>query len=354
MRPIRILICLEDLCFGGTQRQTLAMARRLDPRRFAVQLLVLTGKTDLDGVCVEAGLPVTYLGKSRAVHPLFFALMPFVFAREKPDIILPATALPNIWCRLWGKVLGIPVLGTCRGGGGPVRQHERFLWRLTAHMVCNTFALQEHLLRLGVAGEHITVIENGIVPEEYQCMVPPSKRERQILCVARLCADKDHLTLFRAFARIAALDPMLSLLVVGDGPDEEKLKRWAGEHSALPIVFHPGTRAIAPFYAKAQLFALTSVREGQPNVLLEAMCAGLPVCATRVGGIPAMVEDGRTGYLVERGDDATLALRMRTLLEHPEACDRMGEAGRQRVVEHHSIAAMVAAHEALFERYARM
>ena len=103
-------------------------------------------------------------------------------------------------------------------------------------------------------------------------------------------------------------------------------------------------------YATARVFALSSAREGQPNVILEAMACGLPVCATSVGGIPRLVEPEGNGLLSPASDADALARHCCRLLEDNALCDSMGIAGRQRVVRDFSFTAMVNAHEDVFSR----
>ena len=149
---------MEDLCFGGTQRQTLQLAQRLDRSVFDVSMLTLTGRTDLDNEAEKGAIRLLHMGSSRRVDPLFFLRLPFWLRRLKPDVIVPCTALPNIWGRIWGTLLGRisgrpAVVGTVRGGGAPKRQYERWLWRLTAHIVCNSAALRDIMLGFGVPGD---------------------------------------------------------------------------------------------------------------------------------------------------------------------------------------------------------
>ena len=96
------------------------------------------------------------------------------------------------------------------------------------------------------------------------------------------------------------------------------------------------------------MFALSSVREGQPNVILEAMACGLPVCATSVGGIPRLVQDAVNGFLSPAGDAVALAENCCKLLADGALCDAMGEAGRARVEKDFSFTAMVDAHQEVF------
>ena len=350
-RPLRVLFLLEDLCFGGTQRQMLELARRLDRARFVPAMLTLTGRTDMDDAARSGEIRLSHLGAGRSVSRLFFLRLGSVLKKDRPDVLVPCTALPNIWGRIWGRAAGVPVIvGTCRGGGGPRRQHERLLWRLTDQLICNSEELRETLQLAGVPASHLACIPNGVdalrfVPAE----TPPSARRPVILCVARLARDKDHLTLFRAVERIVRRMPQARLRIVGDGPERSTLTDWAANHAAgASIDFFPGTADVRPHYDEARLFALASVQEGQPNVLLEAMACGLPVCATAVGGIPALVGD--SALLSPAGDAGSLADNCMRLLAEPRRCDAMGRAGRERVERNFSFSRMVAAHEALFTR----
>lgn len=112
---MNVLFLLEDLCFGGTQRQNVELALRLDRARFRPAILTLTGPTDLDRKVLDGNITLVHLGSNRKAAPLFFARLGSAIRKLRPDVIIPCTALPNIWGRLWGKVLHIPVLGTVRG-----------------------------------------------------------------------------------------------------------------------------------------------------------------------------------------------------------------------------------------------
>ena len=305
--PQRILFFMEDLCYGGTQRQTLELARRLDRTRFTPVMLTLTGPTDLDEAARDAGIELHHMGHDRKVPPLFFAALYSKLRRLQPDVIVPCTALPNIWGRIWGRLgwLGEKcsprIVGTCRGGGGPKRQHERWLWRLTDHMICNSEALHEILLYFGLPQSRLSYIPNGVDTEFFAPSgAAPSARAPEIVCVARLAGDKDHLTLMRAFEIVLQRHPSARLRIVGDGPEEANL------------------------------------------------ACGLPVCATSVGGIPRLVENGQNGLLSHAGDVAALGENCCRLLEDGALCDAMGQDGRLRVERDFSFTAMVEAHQAVF------
>ena len=353
-QPLRVLFLMEDLCFGGTQRQTLELARRLDRTFFSPAILTLTGPTDLDAVAHAAGIDVYHMGATRAVPLTFFLRLGQELRRLKPHVLVPCTALPNIWGRIWGRLAfgggrqRPRIVGTCRGGGAPKRQHERLLWRFTDHMICNSEELQRILLQMGIPAARLSYVPNGVDTEVFApAALAPSQREPLLLCVARLAADKDHLTLLQAFALVRAQYPQARLRLVGDGPEEARLRRWACEH-ALPVEFVAGSPDVREHYAAARIFVLSSIREGQPNVLLEAMSCGLPVCATSVGGIPRLVAEGVSGYLSPAGDALSLAANCCRLLRDGAACDALGRAGREKAENGFSFAAMVQAHQDIF------
>lgn len=355
-KPLRVLFLLEDLCFGGTQRQTLELARRLDRGLFSPALLTLTGPTDLDPLAREVGIELHHMGTGRGRAPAFFLRLGRALRKLAPHVLVPCTALPNIWGRVWGRLAfggcscGPRIVGTCRGGGAPLRQHERLLWRLADHMICNSRELRSILLDMGMPATRLSYVPNGVDTDFFSpAALPPSRREPLILCVARLAADKDHLTLLRAFETVLENCPDARLRLVGDGPEETRLRHWAEERAAGGRVeFVAGGPDMRAHYSAARVFALSSVREGQPNVLLEAMSCGLPVCATAVGGIPQLLDDGIAGFLSPPGDAASFAANLCRLLRDGEACDTLGRTGREKMESRFSFARMVQAHEEIF------
>lgn len=353
--PLSVLFLLEDLCYGGTQKQLLELAARLDRNRFAPSILTLTGPTDLDDQAARSNIPLLHIGASRKVDPLFFGRLPNYIKKFKPDIIVPGTALPNIWGRIWGKLLSVPVIiGTCRGGGAPARQHERYLWRFADHIICNSQASIEAMADRGVPRKHMSFIANGLDLERFH----PTREKgsgQLILCVARICEDKDHETLIKAFASIAPLYINARLRLVGEGPlleSVENLVKALPPEIATRIELPGACNDPAPHYDQASIFALSSIREGQPNTILEAMASGLPVCATRAGGIPDLVSEGQTGLLSVPGDSEGLAHNLALLLGQSSLRLELGQAARKFVEKNFSFTTMVENHAILFERLA--
>jgi len=352
--PARLVFLLEDLLYGGTQRQALELARRLDKSRFQVELWVLRKGDDLVPVAREYGLPVVFLSRAGWVGPASLLQLGKRLWTDPPDLLMLLTVIPNIWGRLWGRLARVPaIVGNCRGGAAPWRQHERLLWPAADHILCNSQILKDFLVaRYGLPSSRLTVVHNGVDTDFFQ----PGKNGRKdgriiLLSVARLVPDKDHDTMLAAFARVAAGRPQAELWLVGNGPRREVLERQVGDLGLTGRVkFLPVSQDIRHLYHQAGVFVLSSVNEALPNVILEAMAAGLPVVATRVGGLPEAVVPGETGLLVAPRDVAGLAAALGSLLDDPEIRRNLGRRGRERVLDQFSFEAMVSRHEEVWSR----
>jgi glycosyltransferase involved in cell wall biosynthesis len=132
------------------------------------------------------------------------------------------------------------------------------------------------------------------------------------------------------------------LCMVGDGPDRDRLERLASELGVVRRCLFPGYQeAVARFYAAFDALVLPSVNEGTPVSAIESLAAQRPVVATRVGGVPDVVEDGEDGYLVELGATEKLADALERLARNPELREQFGRAGRERVLRRYAVERLV-------------
>jgi glycosyltransferase involved in cell wall biosynthesis len=195
----------------------------------------------------------------------------------------------------------------------------------------------------GIQRERVAVIYNGIDPSPYLASTSLCAHVRRELGlsdndfvlaqVARLDPLKDHCTALRTVSRLADNMPNVRLLLVGDGPQRRHIEREIARKGLDSYVRLLGTRRdVERILAAADLFLLTSISEGIPLTLLEAMAAGRPPVATRVGGVSEVVEDGATGVLVPAGDDQALATAIQRLAGDAPLRRRMGAAGQQRAI----------------------
>ncbi len=250
-----------------------------------------------------------------------------------------------------GALAGVPLrIGSRRGLGGPpgVRLLQQLAYRSAHRMVANSRAAANQVVSEGVPEAHIDVIPNGIDLSVFSFRRDRS-RPRTIAMVACLREEKRIDVLIAAAPRIAARHPDVEFWIVGDGPCREALVRLATATGALPHVRFLGHRDDVPaILSESDLFVLPSESEASPNVIFEAMAAGLPVVASRVGGIPELVTDGETGHLVRPGDPEALALALLDLLDHPDRVAAFGRAGRTRIARDYSFDRMVEQFERLY------
>jgi glycosyltransferase involved in cell wall biosynthesis len=182
---------------------------------------------------------------------------------------------------------------------------------------------------------------------------PPASRATgppRVLAIGRLVPEKDHDTLIKAFRLVAAEHPQAELWLVGEGPGRDSLQQLVNKcRLDGKVHFLPGQADLRPRLQQASLLVLSSVAEALPNVVLEAMAAGLPVVATRVGGLPEVVAPGKTGWLVPPRDIPPLAAAISQLLADPKTRRAFGLAGRKRGEREFSFTAMVHSHEKVLE-----
>lgn len=167
----------------------------------------------------------------------------------------------------------------------------------------------------------------------------------------RLVPIKGLTYLVRALASLRDEVPDIRLEIAGSGPEREPLEKEV--HSLRltdHVTFLGWQRDLEAVMPRWDVFVLPSLEEGFGMAALEAMAAGLPVVATAVGGVPELVEDGRTGWLVPPADSDALAGRLRTLLLHPELRRALGAAGRTRARQHFSMDQMVARIAEIYDR----
>jgi glycosyltransferase involved in cell wall biosynthesis len=152
-----------------------------------------------------------------------------------------------------------------------------------------------------------------------------------IMQVARLDPLKDHATAIRALGRVVQQGIKAQLVLIGEGPEEPKIRELVQQLKLEGHVRFLGLRTDIPrLLSAADVYWLTSVSEGIPLTLIEAMAVGLPIVATRVGGVQEVIQDGKTGLLAPRGDDAALAEKVLYLASSPLLRQQMGEMGRER------------------------
>jgi glycosyltransferase involved in cell wall biosynthesis len=233
------------------------------------------------------------------------------------------------------------------------RETERALARHTDRLVAVGPEVRDDLVELGVAPpEKFSVIRLGIDLESRVLTVDRRAEFRHLFgipedrfvvgWIGRMTAIKRVPDILAAFKVLRDRGVDATLCLVGDGPDRDAIEQLASDLGIVRDVLLVGyQRDVAPYYAFFDALLLPSANEGTPVVAIEALAAGRPVVATRVGGVPDVVDDNESGFLVEVGDIEALADRLEQLARDPELRTRLGATGRERVVPRYRVERLV-------------
>jgi glycosyltransferase involved in cell wall biosynthesis len=384
---VKILRVIARLNVGGPARHVVLLDRGLRARGHDTRLVhgsLAPSEASLEHLAVEAGLPTTHIVElGRRISPMsdlraFAQLLRLVF-REAPDVIHTHTAKAGTLGRLAAGLFNITrprrrrclVVHTFHGHvltgyfrpatNVAVRLAERTLARITDRVVTISPSQRDDIVtRFRIAAAARTVV----VPlgldlaqlARLDARAPDLRRQFDIPgpalvvgYVGRFVAIKDLATLVRAFARVAGERPDAMLLLVGDGPLRSEVEALVAALALQAQVRFAGwIEDLAPLYATIDICALSSLNEGTPVALIEAMAAATAVVATRVGGVADVVEHERTGLLVPPSNPDALADAVLRLAADPAERSRMGTAGRQAVVERFSPERLVADIDTLY------
>ncbi|MEM7645214.1 MAG: glycosyltransferase family 4 protein [Pseudomonadota bacterium] len=256
---------------------------------------------------------------------------------------------------LTSSLTGIPYSFTLHG---PADFLETTRWRLDVKIAradlvacISQFCRSQGMLFSDPAHwSKMRIVHCGVELDRYGPGDGPRDSAR-LLFVGRLAAVKGVRVLLDALAKLHANHPDATLTLVGDGPEREAIEVHAQElglGEAVRFAGYLGQDEVAAELGRADLFVLPSFAEGVPVVLMEAMASRLPVVATRIAGIPELVEDGVSGRLVTPGDADALAGAVSELLSDPEGRTRMGAAGRETVAAAFDVAREAARLDRLF------
>lgn len=358
---MRILHVIDTLEFGGAEKVLVALANGAS-RRHDVSVCCLRRSGPLAQE-LDPHIPVFTMGKGEGDDMLLPLRLSRRIAEARPDVVhthnwsvfieggvaAARAGVGNVVHTVHGPYAA-PRAGWLPRAKRQMRHAvERRVARGVRHIVAVSDAIREYIpATVGIAAHRLTTIHNGIQGAQ---AVPSCRDGDRItfVSVGRLDTVKNQQMMLRAFAKVAAQEPRARLVLVGDGPQRATLEALAAELNMADRIRFDGFRTdVAEVLAEADVFLLSSHYEGISIALLEAMRAGLPAVATRVGGVAETVLAGRTGLLVEDDDTEAFALAMGTLAANPGLRLRMGEAARDFQQDEFSLDRMLQRYEALY------
>ena len=379
-RPIRVLRVIARLNVGGPALHVTYLARGLAERGYETTLVagdIARGEESMAFVAEQAGVEVVPLpGLSRELSPVHDALAAWRLARlirrVRPDVVHTHTAKAGAVGRAAALLAGRrPVVvhtfhgHVLRGYFGTLgtlafRAIETVLARATDRLVAVSPEVRDELVGLGVApASKFSVVRLGIELEPRVAFDGDAAEVRRrhgidtarfvVGWFGRMTAVKRTDDLLSALAALRERGIDALLLFVGDGDDRERLEERAHELGlAQACLFLGYQEDVAPWYAICDTVVLTSASEGTPVTIIEALAAGRPVVATNVGGVPDVVDEGETGFLVAAGDTYAMAERLELLARDPARRAEMGREGRERVLGRYAVERLVADFDSLY------
>lgn len=358
----RVLHIIPTLDRSGAEKQLMLLATHLARDEFDPHVCALTRSGPYEADLRQSGVPVTVIGKARKADPVAFLRLKRHIAAVKPDLVHTWLFAANSYGRAAALAAGVKHMVAAERCVDPWKVwHElaidRWLAKRTERIVVNSGGIRDFYARHGLPAERFVVIPNGIVPPQPTTLSRDAlltelglpSHARLIGAVGRLWPQKRVKDLIWAADLLKVIRDDVHLLIVGDGPHRPRLEQYRRQVRIEDKVHFLGHRSdVWQLMPHFDVLWLGSEYEGLPNVIMEAMAAGVPVVASDISGNRDLVVPDETGYLVPVGDRAALARKANKLLDDAELSRRMGAAARQRISSDFSVERMVAAHVRLY------
>jgi glycosyltransferase involved in cell wall biosynthesis len=373
---IRVLRAIARLNMGGPTLHVSYLSAGLRERGYETMLVAGTvgqGEQSMAYVADELGVPVVTIPHlHREISPVRDLLATWRLARiiriERPTILHTHTAKAGAVGRaaalLAGRSRPPIIVHTFHGHvlrgyfgrfwTGVFRLLERLLARITDALVAVSPEVRDELVALGVApASKFRVIRLGIELDNRVSSDGSARAETRrtmgvpearfvVGWIGRMTGVKRTDLVLKGFRALRDNGVDAILCMVGDGPDRAAVEQLAGELGIVRDCLFAGYQEdVGPFFAAFDVFVLPSGNEGTPVTAIEALATGCPVVATRVGGVPDVVDDGVDGFLVAPGAVQEVAARLAELARDPELRVRMGAAGRERMRTRYAVDRLV-------------
>jgi glycosyltransferase involved in cell wall biosynthesis len=316
---------MTQVCFlagqlgrGGAERQLLYMVDSLKETGIRTRVLCLTQGEPMQAELEAMGAPVVWAGRSDSrlarTREIVAALRD-----DPPDIVQSAHFFTNMYAAMAAAAIGRPSIGAVRSDvanemkrAGAFGRTQVFMPR---YLIANSNLGRDRIIEAGRAPERVFLVRNAVDMKRFQASDHPARIDEReplrLLFVGNMYPAKRPDRFLRLLDGLRRQSPAIDVeaRIVGSGPDLSRMRELAGRLGLDPhtVVFEDESPDTSQFYRWAHVLVLTSDHEGTPNVILEAMAAGVPVVATAVGGVPDLLAHG--GGLLARPDDEDRLLR---------------------------------------------
>jgi glycosyltransferase involved in cell wall biosynthesis len=357
---LKVMLVLTRLNVGGVSHQAILLGKGLQTRGCAVQLVCGQEEAHegnmLDLAAAEGLQVIRVPTLRRRISPLndlrAFLILWRLMRRERPHVVQTNMAKAGQLGRLTAYLTGVPVIFHVFHGHvfhsyfdslvtRIFTALERWMGRISDGVITLTDGLRQELASYRIAPEAdirviSSLIDFGPLQDgehqrgQFRAELGIPREVSLIGLVGRLVSVKNPQMFLDAAALLRQTHPNSHFVLVGDGELRSEMENYAREEELNAAVTFTGWRDDLPrIYADLNVVVISSLNEGSPISILEAVAAGVPVVATRVGGVPDLLADGVTGMLVESGDTVALAEAIGRLLDQPAEAQAMAEAARR-------------------------
>lgn len=357
MNTLRLLAVIEASSVTGPAKNLLEFARLARDAGAETTLATFTRGTPANAFVDAArrsGITVEVISERGPYDSSTLSALTNLMERLQPDILQTHAVKSHFLARRARLFQRAPWVAFHHGYTWPTLRArlynhlDRWSLRSAYRVLTVCVPFREELAARGVDPKKIEIVHNAIPPDwgrsarepeasralRAQLGIGPDRKV--VLIVGRLSREKDHLTLLDAVHR---LRPSVAphLIIVGEGPERPRIEAQIRSLNLTGAVTLTGQRDSAePYYGIADVAVLSSLSEGSPNALLEAMAAGVPTVATRVGGIPELVTDHESALLVEPGDSSAMNHALLQVLGDGTLAQRLVERSHELIHERHA------------------
>lgn len=361
MKRTNLLHLITALEPAGAENLLVNIVRKLDKRRFHVVVGYIYGSGTLATEIKRAGVKVIDLSRKGRIDPWLMIKLFLLIRKEKIKIVHTHLVHASIVGRIAAKLAGVKSIITTRHYAYYRKERSLVNWieRKTAVFNDNSIAISNAVKEYMVNREkyepdRITMIYNSVdlgLFDSGDRNVIPRNNNFLIGSVGRLHPSKGYDTLLKSMPQVIEKFPQVKLMIAGNGTEKDHLEKLCTQLYISDKVIFLGRKTpeeIRNLLREINLFVLASNWEGFGLAAVEAMASGIPVVTTKVGGLPEIVEDGRTGFLVPPDQPHTLAERIIYLLKNRNLSIEMGREGRKRVETLFSLNNMIMKLESLY------
>jgi glycosyltransferase involved in cell wall biosynthesis len=362
--PVNIVYIIDDMRVGGVERMLELTLRKLDRTKYNPQVYALFDGGPVADEIEKLRIPVYILGLNKFNAVIVFFRLVKMLLKNHIQIVHTSRLISDIfgtWASLMARV---PIIISSKTSLPYYGKYiycimDRISMRYVTQLISVSDSVKlQYLKQLPINPDKIKTLYNGTEYNKFNREFNPVEKQNElgleaddfiIGTVANLNWRKDLFTLLEAAKLVLAQYPNARFLLIGEGPQKAELQARAQQLGISSRVLFLGSRHDIPeLLSLCRIFVISSVTEGLTVAILEAMAMGKPVVATSVGGIPEVVLDGETGFLVPPKAPDKIAQSIKKLISHKELATQFGAAGEKRVERYFSADRMVQGLEGLY------